>query len=86
MALFPADSLFAAASFRLSAVLPAQTQILDHRPVPLDVLLLQIREQAAPVPDHLEQTAARMVVFGVGLQVFGQDVDTLGEDAYLHLG
>src|SRR5688572_16318723 len=64
----------------------AQTQLLDQAVVPLDVLLLEVREQAAALVDHHQQAAARMVVLVVVLEVLGQVADALGEDRYLDLG
>src|SRR3990167_2497571 len=46
-----------------------QTQTLDQRGVALAVARLEIVEQAATLADHLQQTAARMVVLRVALEV-----------------
>src|SRR5687768_5454500 len=64
----------------------AQTQLLDQAVVALDVLLLEVREQAAALVDHHQQAAARMVVLVVALEVLGQVADALGEDRDLDFG
>ena len=64
----------------------AQTQLLDQAVVALDVLLLEVREQAAALVDHHQQAAARMVVLVVVLEVLGQVTDALGEDRDLDFG
>ncbi len=43
--------------------LPSETQVLDHRPVTLDILLLQIIQKPAPATDHLEQASPGMMIF-----------------------
>src|SRR3569832_640592 len=64
----------------------AQTQLLDQVVVPRDVLLLEVREQAAALVDHHEEAAARMVVLVMVLEVLGQVADVLGEDCDLDFG
>ena len=76
-------ALFGAAPAKL---LFAQTQLLDQAVVTLDVLLLEVREQAAALVDHHQQAAARMVVLVVVLEVLGQVADALGEDRDLDIG
>ena len=63
-----------------------QTQLCDEGAVTLDILLLQVFEQAAALTDHLVQAAAGVVVLLVDLQVFGELVDALGEDSHLDFG
>src|SRR5947209_4925404 len=65
---------------------PANPELLDDRPVPLGVLLAQVLDQTPPLADQHQQTASRMVVLGVLLEVLGQAVDPLGEERDLHLG
>src|SRR5438876_1029119 len=65
---------------------PANPELLDDRPVPLGVLLAQVLDQTPPLADQHQQTASRMVVLGVLLEVLGQAVDPLGEKRDLHLG
>src|SRR3990170_8083881 len=64
----------------------AQTQLLDQAVVTLDVLLLEVREQAAALVHHHQQAAARMVILVVVLEVLGQVADALGEDRDLDFG
>ena len=46
-------------------LLLADTKRLDEIPVTLDVLLLQVVEQSAPLADEHQQTAARMMILHV---------------------
>src|SRR5574343_513020 len=61
----------------------AQAQLLDQCSVTLSVLALQVGQQALALVDHLQQTAAAMVVLGVGLEVRGQLVDAGGQQGDL---
>src|SRR5215217_576041 len=65
--------------------LPAQTELGDERPVALDVLLLQVLEQPAPLANHLEQAPPRMVVVLVLAQVVRKMSYTTREHGDLHL-
>jgi len=47
---------------------------------------MQIIQQPAALPDHLQEPAARAVVFHVLLQMFRQFVDPLGQQSDLHIG
>src|SRR5690606_32287732 len=47
---------------------------------------LEVVEQAAPEPDHLEQPATRVVILRVGLQVLGEVRDPLRQQGDLDLG
>jgi hypothetical protein len=64
----------------------AETKLLDERSVGGQVASLQIGEQPTAGPDHLEQTAAAVMVLQVGPEVVGERVDPLGEQGHLHLG
>ena len=61
-------------------------ETLDEIGVALTVLEFQIVEQAAPSAYQHQQSASRMVIFRVGLEVIGQVVNALAEDCDLHLG
>lgn len=61
-------------------------QLGDQGTIALDILLLQIVQQAAALTDHLQQTTVGVLVLGVGAHVLGEDVDALGEDGDLDLG
>jgi hypothetical protein len=65
--------------------LPTQTELGDERPVALDVLLLQILEQPAPLANHLEQAPPRMVVVLVLAQVVRKMRNAPREHRDLHL-
>ena len=54
--------------------------------VAVDVALLQVIKQAAPLTHHFEQAAARVIVLDVGLEVLSQFVDALGQQRDLDLG
>lgn len=64
----------------------SETEFLDYSTVSLDVLLLKVSEEVASVSDHLEKTAAAVVVLLVGLQVLVESYDPVCEDRDLHLG
>lgn len=63
-----------------------QTQFLDQRVVPLNILFLKVCKQVATLIDHHQKAAARMVVFMVALEVIGEVADTLREDRDLNFG
>src|SRR5690606_34867884 len=60
-----------------------QAELLDQALVTLDVLLLQVVEQAAAAVDHLQQAAAAVVILLVGLEVAGQQFDAGGQQGDL---
>jgi hypothetical protein len=57
----------------------------DQRPVPLDVVVLHVVEQAAPTTDELHQSAPGVVVSPVDLEVLGKVIDASSKERYLHL-
>jgi len=59
--------------------LPAQAQLLPERPVPVDVLALQVLHQAPAPADEQQQPVAAVVVMLVHLQVLGEIVDSPGQ-------
>ena len=65
--------------------LVAQLELLGDCRVPFHVRVMKIIQQAAALADHHQQPATRAVVFFVALQMFGQMVDTLGEQRDLHV-
>src|ERR1035438_1230639 len=65
---------------------PWWPEALDQGGVALLALLLEVVQQAAALADHDHETAAAVVVLGVGLEVLGEVVDALGENRDLHLG
>src|SRR5262249_4542441 len=58
-------------------------EALDEIRVPLRVLRLQVIQQPAAASDEHQQPAARMMVFGVCLEVLGQVVDAFAEECNL---
>ena len=63
----------------------SDVQLLDDCTIAVDVNLLQITEEVASVTNHLQKTAAAVVVLHVGLQVLGQAVDAVGQNSDLNL-
>ena len=66
--------------------LVAETQLLDERPVGRQVTPLQVRQEAPPSADHLQETPATVMVLRMGPEVFGERVDPLGEHGHLQGG
>src|SRR5262249_4088962 len=64
----------------------AEVQPSDERAVALDVDALQVVELAAALAYELEQSAARVVVLLVRLEVLGEVRDPLAQERDLHLG
>src|SRR5262245_24193160 len=64
----------------------AKPQVLDQLLVALEVLALEVIEQTPAQADHAQETAPRVVVLGVRLQVLGEMSDALGEERDLNLG
>src|SRR5262245_60196562 len=66
------------------ALLP-EAKFLDDGAIALDLGGFQIVEQSAPLAHHLEESAARVVVSGVNLEMLGEVADLLREESDLHL-
>src|SRR5690606_10483484 len=64
----------------------ADAEALDQRTVTLDVVLLQVLQEALALTDQQHQTTARVVIVLVGLEVLGQVGDAVGEQRGLDLG
>ena len=64
----------------------SQTQLFDDCTVAIDVLLLQVAQKVSSVTDHLQHTAAGVVILGVLLEVLIQFVDTSGQNRDLYFG
>src|SRR5436190_16710930 len=74
------------AQLRGNETLLAQVELLDHLPVALDFLVLEV-VQEFPAPSHeLQQPAARRVVFLVDLEVLREHLDSLSEESNLNFG
>src|ERR1022692_4198532 len=65
--------------------LAAQAELLDQGAIALEVVLLQVVQEAAPPADELQQPSARVVVVPVRAQMLRQLVDALRQHRYLHL-
>jgi hypothetical protein len=63
-----------------------ETKLLDEGSVGLEVTSLEIREQSAASPDHLEEATAAVVVLEMGAEMVGEGIDPLGQEGHLHLG
>jgi len=61
------------------------TKSVDDRTIPVHILGLQVVEKAAPLAHHFQQSPARMVVFGVDLEMVRQIGDFFTQNCYLHL-
>ena len=64
----------------------AQPELGDQGSVALDVLALEVLEEPAAAPDHLQQPAPGGVVVLVGLEVLRQLGDPCGEHRDLDVG
>jgi len=61
-----------------------ELQPLGELLVTLLILILEVAEQPAAITDHFEKAAAGVVVLFMFLQVFGNSLDLLAQDSYLH--
>ena len=64
----------------------AQPESSDDFVILLNVRLLQVTEQTAAMLDHLQQSASRMVVLLVCLEMLGEFVNALTQKRDLYLG
>src|SRR5688572_26333314 len=63
----------------------ANAQRLTDRPVTVDVLALEVIEQAAALANQHQQPAPRVMVLRVHLEVLGEVGDALRKESDLHL-
>src|SRR2546428_11334183 len=70
----------------MNAVLLSDVEPLDQVRVALRVFAFEVVEQAAAFADEHQQPAARMMILGVCLEVFGQVIDAFAENGDLHFG
>jgi len=68
------------------AFLAPDSEPRDESPVPLDVIVLHVVEEATTTTDELHEAAPGVVVTPVDLQVLGEMVDASCEERNLHLG
>src|SRR5512132_1182892 len=66
--------------------LAPEAELLDEGTVALDVLALQVVQEAAAAADELEQAPAGVVILGVRAQVLGEVVDATCQHRDLNLG
>ena len=69
----------------LETPLLANAKRLDQRPVALDVLLLQVVEQAPPLADEHQQTTTRVMVLGMDPEVLREIGDAFRQEGNLNL-
>jgi hypothetical protein len=62
----------------------AYAQAADQIGVPIGILALQVIQEPAALPDKLEETASRVVVLRVGLEVLGEVSDSFAENGDLN--
>lgn len=69
--------------YRLTAS-ASQTEPIDHFPIPVQVLVLEIVEQIASLSNQLQQPAPGMMIFLVNLKMLGEVLNPLREDGNLY--
>src|SRR5207249_10519759 len=62
----------------------AQAKTFNNLAVPIRVAAVEIVQQTTALIDHHDQSAARCMVFHVGLEMRGQIVDPLAKKRDLH--
>jgi len=63
----------------------AEIELLKEALVAVARRAFEVIQQSAAPGHHHEQTAARSVVFGMGLKVIGQHLDALRKKGHLHV-
>ena len=63
-----------------------EPQLVDELAVRHEIRALQVLQQTAPPPDHLDQAEPSMVILGVLTEVIGQRVDAGTEQRDLDAG
>src|SRR5918994_7922178 len=66
--------------------LPPEAQLLDQGSTTLEILALQVVQQAPAAADELQQPAPRVMILRVRAQVLSQFVDACRQERDLHLG
>src|SRR6476661_4787691 len=69
----------------LRSVLPAESELRDQCPVPLDVVAPEVIQQPPTLTHEHEQSTAAVMVLLVDLQVLREMVDAPREERHLHL-
>ncbi len=63
----------------------SDSELRDDGSVALDVNFFKVVEQTTTLTYHLEQTAARMTILLMGLEMLGEVIDALSEECDLNL-
>jgi hypothetical protein len=63
----------------------SESQGLDHFPVPVDVLVLQVVQQPSSLTHKFEQAPSGMMIFSVDFEMLVQVIDALREQSNLNL-
>ena len=77
----PAETERAAQQDRPNIISASQTEVCDHRTVPLDVVVLDIVEETTAPTDEHQQASPAVMILLVGLQMLGEVVDALARSA-----
>jgi len=67
-----------------ATLLLSQVQIFDHPLIPFGIFPVQIVQESAPLSDEFHETPPGMMILGVRPKMFGQILDSLGEQRNLH--
>src|SRR5688572_25423273 len=67
-----------------SRALLTDTELIDDRAVPLHIGLLEVVKKPAAASDELQQTAARVMVLRVGIEMLGEVGNAVREKCDLH--
>jgi hypothetical protein len=62
-----------------------QVEFLDQVFIPVGLRFAQVIEQTPALGYHFEEATTRGMIFGIGLQVFGQLLDSAREKCDLHV-
>lgn len=71
---------------RTRPILLSQSQRSDDSTITFDIGFLEIVEKTSSLTDHHKQTASGVVVFVVNFKVFGEFLNSAGEECDLHFG
>ncbi len=70
---------------RRNSISASQTEVCDHRTVPLDVVVLDVIKKTTALTHQHQQPSPTVMVLFVDLQVFGEVSDAFGEQCDLDL-
>jgi hypothetical protein len=68
------------------AGLLAYTKFLDQGSVFLNIFIFEIIKQTAPLANQFQQPLTGMMILLVYLEMFGEILDSIGQQSDLHLG